>query len=298
MFYAEYNFRLFFYLLFKKCDAICAIDADTLMAVFLASSLRKKKRLYDAHEYFSQMKEVISRPKVHRIWQRIEKRYIPKFPNGYTVSESISKEFERLYSVKYETIRNLPHYGEYPAGDRSQKNIIYRGAVNEARGLEFLIPAMQHVNAKLYIYGEGNFFREAKELTEVYRLQDKVLLMGMQPPTELEKRSADGYIGINLVENTGLNQYYSLANKFFDHIMHAQPQVTMNFPEYAAINAKYEVAVLIDELSEQTIVNAVNRLLTDDELYVRLQNNCRTAAKELNWEAEEKKLLSFYKNIL
>jgi hypothetical protein len=43
-----------------------------------------------------------------------------------------------------------------------------------------------------------------------------------------------------------------LANKFFDYIQAGIPQVTMNFPEYAAINREYEVAVLIDDLEPHT----------------------------------------------
>jgi len=42
--------------------------------------------------------------------------------------------------------------------------ILYQGAVNEARGLEFLIPAMQHVNAQLHIYGDGNYFAQIQQL--------------------------------------------------------------------------------------------------------------------------------------
>src|SRR4051812_6397356 len=57
-FYAEYNCRLFFFLLFKKADLLCCIDLDTMIAVWLASMLRNKKRVYDAHEYFSQQKEI------------------------------------------------------------------------------------------------------------------------------------------------------------------------------------------------------------------------------------------------
>jgi hypothetical protein len=51
-FYAEYNLRLFFFLLFRKMDAICAIDLDTILPVYLVSAIRGRKRIYDAHEFF------------------------------------------------------------------------------------------------------------------------------------------------------------------------------------------------------------------------------------------------------
>jgi len=34
-FYREYNLRLFLYLLFKKMDAVCAIDLDTILPCFI-----------------------------------------------------------------------------------------------------------------------------------------------------------------------------------------------------------------------------------------------------------------------
>ena len=297
-FYFEYNTRLFFYLLFSKSDGICSIDLDTIMAGYFAGILKGSKRIYDAHEYFSQQKEVINRPRIYRAWHWIERTFVPRFTNGYTVSRSIAEEFQRLYKVNYETIRNLPVLKEYRPASKGERFILYQGAVNEARGLEALVPAMKNVNATLLIYGDGNFTAQTVQLISEHRLQDKVILKGKLLPADLNNITSTAYIGINLVENHGLNQYYSLANKFFDYIMCRVPQVTMNFPEYAAINNQYEVALLIDEISAEAVAGAINELLNNDILHARLSANCAEAAKEFNWNNEEQKLLAFYKNIL
>ena len=83
-----------------------------------------------------------------------------------------------------------------------------------------------------------------------------------------------------------------LANKFFDYIQAGIPQVTMNFPEYAAINREYEVAVLIDDLEPHTFPK---RWINYWQMrsYRRLKNNCVLARKNLNWESEEKSCLRF-----
>ena len=52
-FYFEYNLRLFFYLLFQKKDAVCAIDLDTILPVLLVSKINNIPRIYDAHELFT-----------------------------------------------------------------------------------------------------------------------------------------------------------------------------------------------------------------------------------------------------
>lgn len=114
-------------------------------------------------------------------------------------------------------------------------------------------------------------------------------------PTELEQITLQATIGINLVENKGLNQYYSLANKFFDY-MHAQvPQITMNFPEYKRINDIAEVAILLDDLKVETTANAINELLNNNQKYTLLQANCIKAREQFNWGVEENKLIDFYK---
>ena len=297
-FYAVYNLRLFFYLLFKRSDAICSIDLDTVLPVWLAARLKNTTGVYDAHEYFTQQKEVITRPGIYKVWHWIEKKMVPRFRNGYTVSKSIAVEFNKLYGVNYEVIRNLPLLKTIAAAAPAKERIIlYQGAVNEARGLEFLIPAMKGVDATLVIYGDGNFMEQTKELIKANNLAAKVLLKGRVLPEELDMLTAKAYIGINLVEQVGLNQYYSLANKFFDYIHHGLPQLTMNFPEYKMVNDEFEVAVLIDDLKEETIAGALNRLLNDGELYERLQQNCLKAREGFNWEKEEKRLIAFYNNI-
>ena len=65
-FYTEYNIRLFFFLLLKKMDAICAIDLDTIIPCLYISKWKKITRIYDAHEFFSELKEVISRPGIQK----------------------------------------------------------------------------------------------------------------------------------------------------------------------------------------------------------------------------------------
>ena len=297
-FYAEYNIRLLFFLLFKKMDAICAIDLDTILPCYRISRWKKIPRVYDAHELFTELKEVISRPSVHRVWLNIEKKIVPKFQIGYTVSESVAEEFYRRYQVKYQTIRNVPMLESTEPFIRDEKIIFYQGAVNVARGLEYLVPAMQWVNSKLVICGDGNFMEQLKKLITDYKLEDKIKLTGMLSPENLHKISQKAYIAVAVPEKEGLNQYFALPNKLFDYIHAGLPQITVNYPEYQKINKQYEIAVLIDDISPKRIAEAINNLLVDDVLYRRLKENCGKASQELNWQKEEKKLINFYKSVL
>jgi glycosyltransferase involved in cell wall biosynthesis len=296
-FYLEYNIRLFFFLLFTKMDAICSIDLDTILPGLYISKIKRIPRVYDAHELFTEMKEVISRDSIKKMWTAIEKFTVPQFKNGYTVGESIAKEFEHRYGVKYSTIRNMPLLQPLDPTIKKENFILYQGAVNEGRGLEFLVQAMHDVAIPLVICGDGNYVMQLKSLIQREGLSDKIILKGMLPPSQLWTIAQQAIMGTGQAEKEGLNQYLALPNKFFDYLHAGLPQVSMNYPEYKKINDKYKIAILIDVLSPKTIAGAINNLLTNSVLYNQLHQNCLSAREELNWNQEENLLLSFYQSI-
>ncbi len=293
-FYAEFNIRLFFFLLFKNADCICAIDLDTILPCYYISKLKGIKRVYDAHEYFSQLDEVVSRPKIYRFWHRIEKKMLPRFKHGYTVCDSLAEQFNKNYGASYKVIRNVPVLNETKERESMDHVVLYQGAVNKGRGLDHVVLAMREVSIPLWVCGSGNFMDELNAIIHKNKLGQRVFFFGMLEPAELRKKTAQSYIAINPFEKTGLNQYLSLSNKFFDYIHAGVPQITMNYPEYRKINAQYRVAVLIDDLQPSTISKAINNLLTDSELYLQLKQNCLKAKQELNWEKEKCRLIDFY----
>jgi glycosyltransferase involved in cell wall biosynthesis len=297
-FYIEFNTRLFFYLLFQKMDAVCAIDLDTIIPVLYISKIKKIPRIYDAHELFCEMKEVVTRPFIYRIWKAVEKRSVPKFKYGYTVCQPIADEFEKMYGVKYEIIRNISVLQDLQLINKKEKYILYQGAVNEGRSFETLIPAMKDVQVPLIICGDGNFMQQAKDLVQKNNLAGKIIFKGMLNPDELIHYTINAFIGTTLFENTGKSNYFSLANRFFDYMHAGVPQLCVNYPAYADINKEYKIALLINDPEPATISNALNNLLNNDVLYRELQSNCIKAREVYNWQEEEKRLISFYKQIL
>lgn len=298
LFYAEYNIRLFFYLLLKKMDCIGAIDLDTILPGYFISKIKKVRRVYDAHELFCEMKEIATRPAIYKAWKKIERYTVPKFTNGYTVNQPIADEFKKMYGVNYEVIRNIALLREINPTEKKEKFILYQGAINEGRSFETLIPAMKQVDCKLIICGDGNFMQQARALVQANNLQDKVVFKGKVKPDELRTITQQAYIGITLFDDAGLSNYYSLANRFFDYLHAGIPQLCVNYPVYKEINDKYHIAALTDDISEKNIAAVLNNLLLNEVEYKTLQQNCLKARQELNWQQEEKKLIQFYNNLL
>ncbi len=297
LFYTEYNTRLFFFLLFKKMNAVCAIDLDTIIPCLLISKLKSIPRIYDAHEYFTELKEVRTRPEIKKIWTSIENFSVPEFEYCYTVSEGLAQAFQNIYKIKFETIKNFPVLQPIIHQPSANKYLFYGGAVNEGRGFEYLIPAMRYIDCKLIIAGDGNYMVQLKELIRKNEVQSKVELLGMVLPQQLRQLCEKATLGLGLAEKEGVNQYLALPNKFLDYVHAGLPQLTMNYPEYIVINQQYFIAVLIDELSVEIISKKVNKILANEPLLEQMRKNCLLAKEIFNWQNEERKLLRFYKTI-
>lgn len=297
-FYLEYNIRLYFYLLFHSFDIINPVDLDTILPGYYASKIKKKKIVFDAHEYFTEVPEVMERPKVQKIWKRIERKIIPKLNYAYTVCQSIAELFEKEYGTTFQVIRNVPFYIESKNIKKENKIILYQGALNEGRGLEAMIDAMQQIEgAEFWLAGEGDLSNALRERVTAKKLNNKIKFLGFLQPEELKELTYKAYIGVNLLENKGLSYYYSLANKSFDYIQALVPALHMDFPEYKILNQQFEIGILLKDLEVSTIQEKIQILLTDDHYYQEIVNQCKKAKEIWTWENEEKILLNIYNHL-
>ena len=304
LFYACYNIRLFFYLLFHKFDLLVANDLDTLPANFLISEIKKTKLVYDSHEYFTEVPELADRNFVRKIWERLEKWMVPKIKHSYTVCDSIAEIYNHKYGTGMIAIRNLA-YRNLKSPDAANKKpsyekiILYQGSVNKGRGLELVINSMQYLDHVIFqIIGDGDILSVLKSLVAKLKLESKVLFIGRIPPDELMQYTVQADIGISLEENLGLNYYYALPNKLFDYISANIPVVVSDFPEMGTLVRKYDIgiATLITDARELSLL--FKSMLEDPKRVEKWKSNLRKAASELCWENEEKKLLDFYRNMI
>ena len=80
--------------------------------------------------------------------------------------------------------------------------------------------------------------------------------------------------------------------------MHAGlPQIAMNFPEYQKINRRHKIAVLVDDLTVDSVANAIEKTMQDKALLHEMQANALEAREIYCWQAEENLLLQFYRNL-
>ena len=302
LFYLEYNIRLLLFLLQTEVDVLVANDLDTLVANYLASRIKRKPLVYDSHEYFTEVPELLGRPMVRSIWKWLEKQLVPKVNAAYTVCGSIANVYHELYHVDFKVVRNLPVCSEIgfisseitkPSG--AAKIILYQGALNMGRGIEDAIRAMQLIEgAELWLAGDGDLTVQLKQMVSELQLELKVKFLGRQPIDRLSEITRQADLGISLEEDLGLNYRFSLPNKLFDYIQSGIPVLVSNLPEMRRIVERYRIGAIAETHQRKDLAQKISSVLFDAERNALWKENLKLAAKELCWENEEVILRQIY----
>ncbi|MEZ4906560.1 MAG: glycosyltransferase [Saprospiraceae bacterium] len=302
LFYAEYNLRLFFILLFRKMDIVSSADIDTVLACKTVSTLRNKKIVFDAHEYFSEVPELKGKKIKKGIWKSIESCCLPAINSNYTVSESLADIYNTISGKIYKVIRNVPSMAEFEDfKNKSYENneiklLSYVGALNEGRGIEQMIYALSKLpnRFKLQIIGGGPLEEKIDEIIKQLHIEDRIYLKGWVSPQDIPGLLKGSFLGFNILMDDSINYQVSLANKIFDYIHLGIPCISTDFKEYQKINQKFDCLYLINNNEADSISNFIKNIEEDKEEYYRKKVNCADAAEILNWESEKIKLKEIY----
>jgi glycosyltransferase involved in cell wall biosynthesis len=310
LFYAEYQIRLFIYLLFHKVDVLVSNDLDTLLPNYLISKIKTSNLVYDTHELFCEVPELQANPAKKKIWKSIETWIFPKLKYVFTVNDSIAKIYKDAYNVEVKVVRNVPLLANRTNGVYASKQeleipddkkiIVLQGAgINMDRGAEEAVQAMQYVNdAILLIIGSGDVIPALKQIVIKHKLASRVKFIGKIPLEILFQFTQLADIGLTLDKDTNINYRYSLPNKLFDYIHAGVPVLASNLVEVKKIIKHYQIGDCIDNYTPQHIASKLNSMLIDEAQLQIWKKNAKIAAAQLNWEQEELKLLEVYKRFL
>jgi glycosyltransferase involved in cell wall biosynthesis len=299
-FYILLNIHIFTRLLFKKYDIIYANDLDTLLAAYLASKIRNKELIYDTHEYFTGVPELIERPKIQKIWKLIERNIFPKLKNVFTVNNSISELYFKEYKVKPLVMRNIPlNLNNEKRLNRTQLNlpedkflILMQGnGINIQRGAEEAVEMMLYIeNAVLIIIGSGDVIPLLNKMVNQFKLENKVRFFPRMPYNDLFQYTINCDLGLTLDKPTNINYQLSLPNKIFDYIRAEIPVLASNLVEVSKIVNDYQIGEIAENFNPKHLAEIVINLKNNNILLEFYKENCRKAKKQLTWENESKAL--------
>ncbi|OIP85262.1 MAG: hypothetical protein AUK44_00225 [Porphyromonadaceae bacterium CG2_30_38_12] len=292
-FYAEYNVRLFFYLLLHRSSYILSNDTDTLVACFLAAKLKNATLLFDAHELFPEVPELSNRKFVQKVWVKIEQLLFPHLTHAYTVCDSIANYYRNKYGLAMQVVRNIPRLKKtnvavqkpIPLDVGSNQIILYQGALNKGRGIEWIIQAMPYVpNAVFVIIGSGDMETELKNSVRLAKLENKVLFLGRISASELNQYTPMANVGVCLLEDCGLSYQYALPNRIFDYLHAGVPVLATDFVEIRKIVATYQTGILIHHYEPEYLASILISMLQNP----MDKSHFKQLSESLCWENEEK----------
>jgi glycosyltransferase involved in cell wall biosynthesis len=308
IFYAEYNFRLFLFLLFNRANILLANDLDTLLANYLVSGIKRIPLVYDSHELYTEVPELVSRPKVQAIWLKIEQWIFPKLKHVYTVNKSIAEIYQAKYNVTVQVIRNLPRIEQLQKTASRQslglpenkKVIILQGAgINMDRGGEELIEAMALLPEYfLAVVGSGDVLEALKSRTEQLGIAGRVIFKPKMPYADMMQYTLNADLGVTLDKDTNLNYRYSLPNKIFDYIKAGIPVLSSNLPELRNVIESYDIGAIFLSHQPKVIADTIHQILSDEPRMLRYRENTKFAAAKLNWESQEPQLAKIFETLV
>lgn len=295
LFYFEFNLRLLIALIKSRPQVVYSVDLDTLCAGVLCKKLLGSKLIFDAHEYFEEVPELIGRPFIKWIWKRIGQWGIPQADLAITVGEALAEELESQYQAAFKVLRNTRDRPKNQVGAKKFSlpfRLIYLGMLNPGRGLEELITALTQLeNCELWLAGSGPLGIYLKHLAHEKKVSHRVIFYDFLTGQGIEDFLAAGHLGCNLLNPKSKSYYYSLANKTFDYMQFGLPAIHMHLPEYRTINQKFDCLTLLDQLSVPTLVEKVQDLMKDPSRYEMLSKNSLIASEEYLWDREKTLLI-------
>ena len=305
LFYAEYNLRLWLRLLFTRAAVIVANDLDTLPACRMAQGARAL--VYDTHEFFTEVPELVDRPSVRRIWLWVERRIFPGLRMVITVNQSIANAYRERYGNEVHVVRNIPmkrELGAQPSREqldlpKARFILVLQGAgINVQRGGEEAVLAMKDLpGALLLIIGGGDAWPVLERMVKEQGLEDRVRLLGKMPYERMMDFTRNADLGLTLDKDTNLNYRFSLPNKVFDYLQAGIPVLATDLPEVAAVVRGNDAGAVIPKADPVLIANAVKALMVDPARLATLKRNATFAALALDGEGEKEKLKALLKDL-
>lgn len=293
-FYLEYAVRLFFFLLFRRFDILWSNDMDTLLPNWMAARVKGKRVIYDSHEYWTEVPELISRPGTRKVWHWLEKRLFPRADAAVTVNPSIAEIYSEIYKMDVASLRNLPwHKGELEQRNEIGKVILYQGALNKGRGIDLMIDALEYLPGyELWIIGYGPVGQELREHAARHAWRDRVVFKGLIAFEKLGPITQQAAIGMSLEEDLGASYHYASPNKVYDYIQAGVPVLVSDLPEMRRVVDDHGVGevLLNSERTPEAMAARIRGMVEQESKWWDCHKACDKARDVLCWEKERQVL--------
>jgi glycosyltransferase involved in cell wall biosynthesis len=205
---------------------------------------------------------------------------LPTSPNYIPTSPYLSKIESKCKAlplgIETERFRETPeiklHAAELKKIAQGRPIILFVGRLRYYKGLHFLIQAMPRIDAHLIIVGTGPEEKNLRKQAEMFKVSEKITMAGTVSDEKLVEyyHAADVFCLPSHLrsEAYGLVQLEAMASGL--------PVVSCDIKTGVAyINMDGETGIIVDPASPSKLAEALNRILSDEELRKRLGEKAR-----------------------
>ena len=289
-----------------KVDIVHCHDTLVLPIGVLIKKFKKAKLIYDAHELESNKNGQTKLMSLGTLI--IEKKSWKYIDLLISVSNSILKWYSKNIGPKKNIlVLNSPLIStRFDSNNEKEKlgnnyfnNVfgipdgclifIYVGYLTKGRGINQIIDIFndRDINSHLIFLGDGplkDFIVKESKINYKIHYHEPVK---HDRVVEIIK-SAD--VGLCLIENISLSDFYCLPNKLFEYAFSDLPVLSSDFPELKKIINKYKLGIVC-----KNEFKSIQRVIKKIEKSPLKKTN--TDISKLSWEFQERILLESYENL-
>lgn len=307
-------FQIFKYLEFSiKCINIIrqlkprVVNIHGLALLGLASyskHINKHRLVYDAHELETEVNGLKGLRKSIAKW--IERRFIRYCDLIFVVSESIADWYVNEYKIlRPLVIMNVPKRSELKSNNhfREKLNIrddqiilLYQGGLAAGRGVHLILDAFKaRISDRVAVVFMG-YGELEQDIVKASKDHSNIFFFPAVPPSEVLEYTAAADLGIHIIQNTCWNHYFCMPNKLFEYAMAGLPVLVSNMKDMSDFVTKNQMGAVIHDFSAIGINQAIDDFLKMD--LTAMKQNAYRAACENAWDAQEKKMIKAYRDLL
>lgn len=284
------------------------INVHGLSTLRLGVTLKRRrgcKLIYDTHEL--ETKVLPMRGLRGMYSERFERTLISYCDAVICVSDGIADWYAKAYGIPRPlVVRNVPdRRSQIPTkAVESLRTVcrisptgllfLYQGGLSAGRQIELFVEVFARLSAKhhLVFMGRGEMEDLVRHASAKH---SNIHLCPPVPPKDVLSFTTQADVGLVGMENTCLNHYLSLPNKFFEYLTAGVPVVIPDFPEMRRVIDNHRCGWSwsggVAELS------ALFEKLSADEIREK-RHKAMGAGKELSWQKEEQHILHLYHRLL
>ena len=280
------------------CNDFVVLPIGLLVKFVVGSKL-----IYDAHELesnvngqnrivgnFVKILEKISWPFIDAlvvVSPSIRKWYLQNFgrkPAVVVLNSPVVKGFDGL--------RRSTYLRDKFGIAKDEKIFLYIGMLESGRGIDLITNVFtnKNVNSHVVFLGFGSYKTRLIELTGRF---SNIHVHDAVTHNKVVEITSSADVGLCLIENVSLSDYYCLPNKLFEYCFGGLPVLASGFPDISSLVQKYKLG-LVTELKTDEVIEAVSRFESDNGVGSIPIKNLRV----LKWETQAKKLMFLYKQVL